>query len=47
LLYGINLGDWVVFAGVAIFLAGIAITASYVPARTATQVNPMVSLRNE
>jgi predicted permease len=47
LLYGINLGDWVVFAGVAIFLAGIAITASYVPARTATQVNPMVALRNE
>ena len=47
LLYGINLGDWIVFAAIAAFLAAIAITASYIPARRATQVAPMVTLRNE
>jgi putative ABC transport system permease protein len=47
LLYGINSADWVIFAVVAIFLAAVAITASYVPARRAMQVDPMVALRNE
>ena len=47
LLYGINRADWVIFAGVAIILAAIAMTASYVPARRATQVDPMIALRNE
>lgn len=47
LLYGIDSGDWIIFVCVAILLATIAITASYVPARRATQVDPMVALRNE
>ena len=47
LLYGMNYDDWIVFAGVAAFLVAIAVTASYVPARRATQVDPMVTLRNE
>ena len=37
LLYGINLGDRIVFAAIAAFLAAIAIIAAYIPAR---QSNP-------
>ncbi len=47
LLYGINYSAWMVFASVAILLTLIATTASYLPARRATKVDPIVALRNE
>jgi putative ABC transport system permease protein len=47
LLYNVTPGDPVSFVGVALFLTVIAFIASYLPARRAMSVDPIVALRNE
>ena len=47
ILFGISPRDPIAFVFVPAFLLGIALLASYVPARRATKVNPVVSLRYE
>jgi putative ABC transport system permease protein len=47
MLYGIHYGAWTVFGVVATLLLLITLTASYVPARRATKVDPIIALRNE
>ncbi|MFI5127336.1 MAG: FtsX-like permease family protein, partial [Candidatus Acidiferrales bacterium] len=47
LLFGLSATDPLTFAAVAMLLSLVAVLASYIPARRAMQLDPMIALRYE
>jgi putative ABC transport system permease protein len=46
LLYGVTASDPLTFLGISLFLGVIALLASYLPARRASRVSPIIALRD-